>query len=231
MSLVEIRGLSKIYEKEGVEVPALRGVDLDIEEGEYAAIMGPSGSGKSTLMHLLGCLDRPTSGTYILDGDDISSLTDNQLSNIRNKRVGFVFQSYNLIAQLNLIENVEIPLFYMGWPRWKRHQKSLELVELVGLGDRLYHRPAELSGGQLQRAAIARALVNDPRLILADEPTGNLDTKTGKEILQIFDKLNQAGRTIIVVTHDVGIAHSSKRILHLVDGRLVKDEVPQEVSV
>ncbi|KPJ58385.1 MAG: hypothetical protein AMS15_08525, partial [Planctomycetes bacterium DG_23] len=178
--MVEVHNLTKIYQKEGVEVHALRGVDLNIEEGEYAAIMGPSGSGKSTLMHILGCLDRPTSGTYVLDGDDVSRLPDNQLSNIRNKRVGFVFQSYNLIAQLNVIENVEIPLFYMGWPRFRRHQRSLELVEMVGLADRLYHRPAELSGGQLQRAAIARALVNDPRLILADEPTGNLDTKTGQ---------------------------------------------------
>jgi putative ABC transport system ATP-binding protein len=231
VSLVEVHNLTKIYEKEGVEVHALRGVDLNIEEGEYAAIMGPSGSGKSTLMHILGCLDRPTSGTYILDGDDVSRLPDNQLSNIRNKRVGFVFQSYNLIAQLNVIENVEIPLFYMGWPRYRRHQRSLELVEMVGLSDRLYHRPSELSGGQLQRAAIARALVNDPRLILADEPTGNLDTKTGKEILQIFDKLHQMGRTIMVVTHDAGIASMSNRTIHLVDGRIVEDKVSEKVSV
>ena len=231
MSLVEVHNLTKIYQKEGVEVHALRGVDLNIEEGEYAAIMGPSGSGKSTLMHILGCLDRPTSGTYVLDGDDVSRLPDNQLSNIRNKRVGFVFQSYNLIAQLNVIENVEIPLFYMGWPRFRRHQRSLELVEMVGLADRLYHRPAELSGGQLQRAAIARALVNDPRLILADEPTGNLDTKTGQEILEIFNKLHQMGRTIMVVTHDAGIASMSNRIIHLVDGRIVEDKVSEKVSV
>jgi len=231
VSLVEVHNLTKIYQKEGVEVHALRGVDLNIEEGEYAAIMGPSGSGKSTLMHILGCLDRPTSGTYVLDGDDVSRLPDNQLSNIRNKRVGFVFQSYNLIAQLNVIENVEIPLFYMGWPRFRRHQRSLELVEMVGLADRLYHRPAELSGGQLQRAAIARALVNDPRLILADEPTGNLDTKTGQEILEIFNKLHQMGRTIMVVTHDAGIASMSNRIIHLVDGRIVEDKVSEKVSV
>ncbi len=221
MSLAYVRDLWKVYRMGPVEVPALRGVSLTFEPGDYVAVMGPSGSGKSTLLNLLGCLDRPTSGQYILGGEDISTLSDDALSELRSQKLGFVFQSYNLIPQLTLIENIEVPLFYQGLPRQDRHRIASRFAERVGLGDRLHHRPAELSGGQQQRVAIARALVNDPLLILADEPTGNLDTQTQVEILGLLGELNQAGKTIIMVTHEEDVAARTHRRVHLRDGQVV----------
>jgi len=200
--LVRLDNLWKIYSVGATRVPALRGVSLTVRRGEYVAIMGPSGSGKSTMLNVLGCLDRPTRGHYWLGPDDVSLLSDNQLSDVRNRRIGFVFQSFNLIQQLTIVQNIEVPLFYQGVSRSQRHRRSHELAEKVGLGNRLHHRPRELSGGQQQRVAIARALVNDPLLILADEPTGNLDTATGERILDLFDQLHAEGKTILIVTHE-----------------------------
>lgn len=205
-------------------VRALEEVDLVINEGEFVAIMGPSGSGKSTLMHILGCLDRPTSGRYILDGVEVERLNDNQLAVIRNQKVGFVFQQFNLLPRETVLANVELPMMYAGIPRRERAQRARQLLEEMGLANRLAHRPAELSGGQRQRVAIARALANAPALILADEPTGNLDTNTGAEILRIFEDLNRRGRTIVLVTHDPNVASHASRIIRLVDGRIVADE-------
>ncbi len=203
---------------------ALRGVDLSIGEGEYVAVMGPSGSGKSTLLNLLGCLDRPSQGSYRLGGRDVSRMSDDQLSDIRNRRLGFVFQSFNLIAQLSIVENIEVPLFYQGVPRWRRHARSAELAEVVGLSGRLRHRPSELSGGQQQRVAIARALANDPLVVLADEPTGNLDSHTSLEILDVIDEVHRRGRTILMVTHEDEVAARAERIVRLMDGRVASDE-------
>lgn len=208
-----------------MDVAALCGLDLTIQAGEYLAIMGPSGSGKSTLLNLLGCLDRPTSGRYTLGDDDVSKLDDDEISEIRGARIGFIFQSYNLIAQLNIIENIEVPMFYQGMPELESERRARELAELVGLGDRVHHRPAELSGGQQQRVAIARALANDPLIILADEPTGNLDTKSGKEILNILSELNDRGKTLIVVTHDERVAARAQRCIHLLDGRIEREVI------
>jgi putative ABC transport system ATP-binding protein len=206
-----------------VRVDALRGINLSIGEGEFVAVMGPSGSGKSTLLNLLGCLDRPTSGHYILGGDDVSTLDDNDLSAIRSQRLGFIFQSYNLIAHLSVLENIEVPLYYQGKSERECRQKALELAGMVGLADRAWHKPSELSGGQQQRVAIARSLANDPLTILADEPTGNLDSATGVEILQILDELHRRGKTIIMVTHDDDVAAHSQRIIRLHDGMVASD--------
>lgn len=224
MAIVDIRNLSKVYQLGTFEVSALRDFDLDIEQGQYIAIMGPSGSGKSTLLNVLGCLDTPSSGIYNLAGEDVSSLDDNELSAIRGSRIGFIFQSYNLIAQLNVIENIEVPMYYQGVGEHKSFARAKELAEMVGLGDRLKHRPSELSGGQQQRVAIARSLANDPVIILADEPTGNLDSESGAEILSILDDLHQRGKTLIVVTHDENIANQAERIIHLLDGRIERQE-------
>jgi putative ABC transport system ATP-binding protein len=227
MDLVKLEELWKVYAVGPQGVPALRGVDLAIAEGEYAAIMGHSGSGKSTLLNMLGCLDRPTRGRYYLGGEDVSLFSDNELSEVRNRRIGFVFQSFNLISGLSLVQNIEVPLFYQGVPRRQRHVRSREMAELVGLQQRLDHRPQELSGGQQQRVAIARALVNDPLLLLADEPTGNLDTHTSSEILALFDELHERGRTVLMVTHERHVAAHAGRVVQLEDGRVRSDTVAE----
>jgi len=224
MPIVATENLCKIYQLGTVELHALRSVDLQVKQGEYIAIMGPSGSGKSTLLNVLGCLDRPTSGQYFLGDRDVSKLDDDALSLIRGARIGFVFQSYNLIAQLNVIENIEIPMFYQGLLENQSYRRAGELAEMVGLGDRLGHRPAELSGGQQQRVAIARSLANDPLIILADEPTGNLDSQSGVEILNIMDQMCHQGKTIIVVTHEESVAERAQRVIHLLDGRIERVE-------
>jgi len=218
--IVNIENLFKIYSIGAYELFALRGLDLSIKKGEYVAIMGPSGSGKSTLLNILGCLDRPTGGRYLLGGQDVSGLEDNELSEIRGGQIGFIFQSYNLIAQLNVVENIEVPMYYQGISEHQSAGRAGELANVVGLSDRIKHRPAQLSGGQQQRVAIARALANDPVIILADEPTGNLDSASGSEILNILDELNRRGKTLIVVTHDEKIASRAGRIIHLLDGRI-----------
>ena len=223
MAVVNTEKLCKTYQLGSVQLPALRDIDLKIERGQYIAIMGPSGSGKSTLLNLLGCLDRPTSGRYWLGEKDISKLDDDELSLIRGKSIGFIFQSYNLIGQLNLIENIELPMFYQGFSEETSAERARELATMVGLGDRLKHRPSELSGGQQQRVAIARALANDPVIILADEPTGNLDSTSGAEILSILDRLHQEGKILIIVTHDMEIAARAQRIIHLLDGRIERE--------
>ena len=223
MAVVSIDKLCKTYQLGLVQLPALRDVDLEIEQGQCVAIMGPSGSGKSTLLNLLGCLDKPTSGQYWLGGKDVSRLDDDELSLIRGRRIGFIFQSYNLIGQLNVIENIELPMFYQGFSEYDSIKHARELATMVGLGDRFKHRPSELSGGQQQRVAIARALANDPVIILADEPTGNLDSESGADILNILDHLHQQGKTLIVVTHDVEIAARAQRIIHLRDGRIERE--------
>jgi putative ABC transport system ATP-binding protein len=223
--LIELHDVTKVYQMGDVEVRALNGVTLSIERGELIAIMGPSGSGKSTLMNILGCLDQATSGEYLLEGTRISTLNDNQLAEIRNRRIGFVFQTYNLLARTSALDNVEVPLIYAGASARTRRQRASEALEAVGLGDRLHHKPNELSGGQQQRVAIARALINEPSIILADEPTGNLDTKTGQEIITLFQRLNvERGITVIYVTHDAEVARFTQRIVHLRDGRLVADD-------
>lgn len=223
--------LTKHYVLKSETVRALRGVTFEIPEGDYVAIMGPSGSGKSTLLNLLGCLDRPTSGSLFLGDADVARMNDNQLSYTRATRIGFVFQSYNLIQQLTVVENIEVPLYYQGRLSKSDRARCLELADLVGLGDRLSHRPAQLSGGQQQRVAIARSLVNDPYFILADEPTGNLDTATTDEILRLFDNLNQHGKTIIMVTHEDEVSRHAKRIIRLRDGLIQTDERQENRTV
>jgi len=228
MAVVEIEKLCKIYTIGSVQLPALNNIDLSIEEGQYIAIMGPSGSGKSTLLNMIGCLDRSTSGRYCIGGEDVSKLNDDQLSLIRGKRIGFIFQSYNLIGQLNAIENIELPMFYQGFSERESAERARELATMVGLGDRLKHRPAELSGGEQQRVAIARSLANDPLIILADEPTGNLDSESGAEILSILDDLHRQHKTLIVVTHDEHIAGRAERTIQLLDGRIDRQECNHE---
>jgi len=223
--MLEIKKIKKIYQMGKVKVEALRGVSFYIDKGEFVAIMGPSGSGKSTLMHIIGCLDQPTEGDFIIGGKDVSKLNDDRLAEIRNKRIGFVFQQYNLLSRTSILHNVEIPLIYAGLKSKQRRKLAMQALESVGLADRVKHKPNEISGGEKQRAAIARALVNDPLIILADEPTGNLDTKTGEEIMKIFYKLHQQGNTIIMVTHEAEVARHARRIIHLRDGLIEKDEV------
>jgi putative ABC transport system ATP-binding protein len=219
-SLIDIRRLTKTYTMGDVEVQALRGVSLTIDQGELVAIMGPSGSGKSTLMNILGCLDQPSGGTYLLDGIDVGKLNDNQLAEIRNQKIGFVFQQYMLLQRRSAIANVELPMLY-GGPAGARRQRAEEALRAVGMGDRMHHKPNELSGGQQQRVAIARALVNQPRIILADEPTGALDTRTGEEIMQIFQRLNkEQGITVILVTHEPDIAAYAQRTISVRDGQV-----------
>lgn len=222
--LIRVENLVKIYRTGKVEVRALQGVSFSVFPGEFIAIMGPSGSGKTTLMNILGCLDTPTAGQYILDGVEVSSLRENQLAEIRNRKIGFVFQNFHLLPRLTAFQNVELPLLYAGVPRALRIRRVRELLERVGLGDRMHHRPNELSGGQMQRVAIARALVNNPALILADEPTGNLDTLSGEEIMTIFQELNEEGRIIILVTHERDIAQHARRVIHFRDGKILKNE-------
>ena len=222
-SIVKLEDLRKTYQMGQVVVEALRGVSLEIHEGEYLSIMGPSGCGKSTLLNLLGCLDRPTSGRYFLGGEDVSQLADDALSTTRGSRLGFIFQSYNLIQQLTVLENIEIPLYYQGWPEDASRAQAAKLAEKVGLGHRLEHKPYELSGGQQQRVAIARALANDPLIILADEPTGNLDSASGTEILNLFDELNAQRTTLILVTHDPNVSNRAHRTIRLRDGLLESD--------
>lgn len=227
--MLEIKKITKVYKMGEVLVNALRGVSFYIDKGQFVAIMGPSGSGKSTLMHIIGCLDHPTEGSFIMDGEDVSKVSDNKLAEIRNKKIGFVFQQFNLLNRVNILNNVEVPLIYAGVNSKKRKKLAEQALENVGLGNRLKHRPNEISGGEVQRAAIARALVNNPLIILADEPTGNLDTKNGEEIMKIFNKLNQEGHTIIIVTHELEIAKYAQRIIHLRDGLIENDEVIENV--
>ena len=222
--VVELRGITKTYRiGREIVVNALRGVDLDVRPGEFLAVMGPSGSGKSTLMNILGCLDVPDGGTYFLAGENVGKLSDDKLAGLRNKHLGFVFQTFNLLPRLNAIENVELPLVY-GGDRHARRQRALGALEQVGLGDRVHHRPSELSGGQQQRVAIARALLNDPSLILADEPTGNLDSRSSAEILSIFQRLNDMGKTVVMVTHEPDVAAHCKRIVRMRDGVVAHDD-------
>jgi putative ABC transport system ATP-binding protein len=223
MSLIRIQNLARRYVMGTETVHALRGVSVNIERGEYLAIMGPSGSGKSTLMNLLGCLDTPSDGSYELNGKDVARMSDNELADIRNREIGFVFQSFNLLARADALHNVELPLIYAGYSPAERKAKAIQAMENVGLGSRLHHRPNELSGGQRQRVAIARALVNSPSIILADEPTGNLDSKTGVEIMALFEQLYAQGNTLIVVTHEEDIARHARRIVRLRDGLIESD--------
>ena len=228
--IVELRQVVKEYVNGSLRVAALRGIDLHIESGEYAVIMGASGSGKSTLLNLLGCLDHVSSGEYVLGGESVSNLTDDQLSEIRSRKIGFIFQSYNLIQQLNILENIEVPLFYQGVPEAEARERAVSLASRLGLADRLSHKPMELSGGQQQRVAIARSLVCNPILMLADEPTGNLDSKTGEDILQVIDELHAEGKTIVMVTHDDAIAQRAQRVIRVSDGRIILNDRKQETS-
>ena len=227
-NLLETRDLTKVYGTGDVAVHALRGVDTDVAEGEFVAIMGPSGSGKSTLMNILGCLDRPTSGTYVLDGEDVSRLSKDRLAGVRNRKIGFVFQSYNLLPRLTALKNVMLPTLYDGENRAsdkERYEHAVRVLESVGLGDRVHHRPNELSGGQQQRVAIARAVVNDPSIILADEPTGNLDTRSSRGIMELLLRLHEEGATIVMVTHELALAQYAQRVIYLRDGQIASDRL------
>nr|WP_281287566.1 ABC transporter ATP-binding protein [Rudaeicoccus suwonensis] len=218
--MLSLRGVTKTYASGDLEVQALRGVDLDVPEGDLVAIMGPSGSGKSTLMHILGCLDVPTTGVYELGGVDVSDMGEAELAQVRNAKIGFVFQQFNLLASMTALRNVELPLVYAGVSRTERRERAAEALERVGLAARLDHLPSQLSGGQQQRVSVARALVTDPDLILADEPTGNLDSVATKDVLSLFDELHDAGRTVLLITHDPDIAEQAARVIHIKDGRL-----------
>jgi len=225
--LIETINLTKVYGAGDVAVRALREVNLQVKRGEFVAIMGPSGSGKSTLMNILGCLDRPTSGTYVLDGEDVSHLSRNELARVRNRKIGFVFQSYNLLPRLTAVKNVMLPLLYNGHNHLSDkecYERAVAVLEAVGLGDRIHHRPNELSGGQQQRVAIARALINEPSIILADEPTGNLDTQASEEIVALLHQLHDQGATIVMVTHEPGIADHAGRVIYLLDGQIASDK-------
>lgn len=222
-AILQLRGITRDFKMGAQTVHVLKGIDLDIFKNQYVALMGPSGSGKSTLMNLLGCLDTPTEGTYVLNGSDVSALDDNALAEIRNNEIGFVFQTFNLLPRSTALENVALPLVYAGWGKEERIARASEVLEQVGLGDRMDHKPNQLSGGQRQRVAVARALVNKPALILADEPTGNLDSKTSVEIMKLFDEIQAAGNTVVLVTHEEDIAQRAKRVIRLVDGNIDSD--------
>jgi putative ABC transport system ATP-binding protein len=224
-SMIELKNISKMYDMGGAEeVHALQGVSLTLQKNEYVAIMGPSGSGKSTLMNIIGCLDTPTSGQYIFNGVNVSEMSDNELARVRNREIGFVFQTFNLLPRSDALHNVELPLIYAGTPSAERKRRARETLQSVGLGDRVHHKPNELSGGQRQRVAVARALVTNPSIILADEPTGNLDTKTGEEIMTLCEELHRLGNTIILVTHEADVAEHAHRIIRIRDGKVESDE-------
>ncbi len=229
--MIKIEGLTKSYTIGEETVNALNGVDLEILKNQYVALMGPSGSGKSTLMNILGCLDRPTSGDYFLNGPNVSTLTDNELAEIRNKEIGFVFQTFNLLPKYTALENVALPLVYAGWTEERRLKRAKEVLEQVGLGNRMLHKPNELSGGQRQRVAVARALVNKPSIILADEPTGNLDTKTSHEIMRLFQDIHDLGNTVILVTHEEDIASHAHRIIRMRDGKIETEKLNNPVHL
>lgn len=224
MALIELKGIERTYHVGGTDVHALAGVDLEIEKGAYVAIMGASGSGKSTLMNILGCLDSPSRGSYVLGGEGVHGLTDDALATVRNRQIGFVFQSFNLLPRVDAVNNTALPLLYAGVTRSERRRRAVAALQRVGLGERLDHQPNELSGGQRQRLAIARALINEPSILLADEPTGNLDSVTSKEIMEIFDELSRAGTTVILVTHETDIADHARRRIRLLDGKIIADE-------
>ncbi|RNI29518.1 ABC transporter ATP-binding protein [Rufibacter immobilis] len=230
-TIIKTENISRVYQMGTETIHALRSISIEIKKGEYVAFMGPSGSGKSTLMNIVGCLDTPTSGTYILNGNDVSNMADNELATVRNKEIGFVFQTFNLLPRSSSLENVALPLVYAGYGKAEREERAMEALNSVGLGTRAQHKPNELSGGQRQRVAIARALVNDPSIILADEPTGNLDTKTSYEIMGLFENLHAKGNTIIMVTHEDDIAHYAHRIVRLRDGLIESDIMNDNITV